>query len=502
MNKAYPTSSDADIMLLLEGTYPFVTGGVSSWVFQLIKHLPQYRFAVIFLGGQESDYTGLKYSLPDNLVHLETHYLFDFQSKYIHESIKEMKNGYDDLTCLHAKFKTKENQLLKDVHKELFSKNSISHHQFLYSKFSWEFITNNYNENCPNIIFSKYFWAVRNMHSAIWKLVDIAKHAPKTKVIHSISTGYAGLLGAFLKTEKNYPYILTEHGIYVRERRIDLLSQWCSTGNEVEQRIVITNEYQTEMWMRFFDVLAKLAYSSADPIISLFQAYHDEQVKNGASSDNAIIIPNGVPIDDSLPLRSSINQNKPIIALIGRVVPIKDIKTFIRSVMVIVKKIPYIEAWIIGPTDEDKEYYRECKGLVNVLKLNDTIKFLGQQKIADLLPKIDLIVLSSISEGLPLVLLEGFAAGIPAVTTNVGACSELIYGSTEKDKALGRSGLVVDVNNSQMLAEAIIEILQNPVQWKSAQTAGRARVSEYYSQKQFLLRYTQIYEKALHTWQG
>jgi glycosyltransferase involved in cell wall biosynthesis len=53
------------------------------------------------------------------------------------------------------------------------------------------------------------------------------------------------------------------------------------------------------------------------------------------------------------------------------------------------------------------------------------------------MPKIGLVVLSSISEALPLVLLEGLAAGVPAVATDVGSCRQLIYGLSEEDQALG-----------------------------------------------------------------
>jgi len=68
-------AADADIALLLEGTFPYVSGGVSSWVNQIIRAFPQYRFALVFIGSQESDYGEMKYTLPGNVVHLERHYI-------------------------------------------------------------------------------------------------------------------------------------------------------------------------------------------------------------------------------------------------------------------------------------------------------------------------------------------------------------------------------------------------------------------------------------------
>src|SRR5262245_15546030 len=67
----------AQICLLPEGTYPFVRGGVSAWLHQLIEGLPELRFSLVFIGGRRADYGKAHYRLPDNVVHLEAHYLED-----------------------------------------------------------------------------------------------------------------------------------------------------------------------------------------------------------------------------------------------------------------------------------------------------------------------------------------------------------------------------------------------------------------------------------------
>ena len=67
--------SVADIALLLEGTYPYVRGGVSSWVHQIISGLPEIRFAVVFIGSEPSMYGPAQYQFPGNVTHVETHYL-------------------------------------------------------------------------------------------------------------------------------------------------------------------------------------------------------------------------------------------------------------------------------------------------------------------------------------------------------------------------------------------------------------------------------------------
>jgi len=186
----------------------------------------------------------------------------------------------------------------------------------------------------------------------------------------------------------------------------------------------------------------------------------------------------------------------PVLCLIGRVVPIKDIKTFIRAMRIVANRMPEVQGWIAGPEDEDPGYAQECRDLVASLGLEDNLKFLGFQKIDELMPKIGLVVLSSISEALPLVILEGYAAGVPTLATDVGSCRQLVYGLDEDDRALGAAGRVVGIADPQALAEAAIELLQ-PQVWFAAQAAGIARVERYYTDDLMFGRYREVYQDAL-----
>jgi glycosyltransferase involved in cell wall biosynthesis len=154
-----------------------------------------------------------------------------------------------------------------------------------------------------------------------------------------------------------------------------------------------------------------------------------------------------------------------VLALIGRVVPIKDIMTFIRAMRTVVNRLPEAEGWIIGPEDEDPEYAQECHNLAIGLGLQDKVKFLGFQNMTDVLPQVGVVGLSSISEALPLVLLEGFAAGVPAVATDVGACRQLVYGLDAEDQAIGAAGSIVGIADPQSLASAALELLTDKQKW-------------------------------------
>ncbi|HAB63168.1 MAG TPA: glycosyl transferase family 1, partial [Pseudomonas sp.] len=66
MTKTPPETPPTDICLLLEGTWPYVRGGVSSWVNQLILGLPAFTFSVFFIGGQREAYSERQYKIPPN----------------------------------------------------------------------------------------------------------------------------------------------------------------------------------------------------------------------------------------------------------------------------------------------------------------------------------------------------------------------------------------------------------------------------------------------------
>jgi glycosyltransferase involved in cell wall biosynthesis len=104
---------------------------------------------------------------------------------------------------------------------------------------------------------------------------------------------------------------------------------------------------------------------------------------------------------------------------------------------------------------------------------------------------------------MPLVIIEGFAAGVPAVTTDVGSCRQLIYGGLdEEDIKLGSAGEVVPVADVQKLAEAYLKLLKNEDIWKSCQRVALERVRKYYSLEKFLNSYREIYDEALKKWQA
>ncbi|GAB4467985.1 MAG: GT4 family glycosyltransferase PelF [Burkholderiaceae bacterium] len=511
--QGFPAASDVDVLLLLEGTFPYVAGGVSSWVNQIIRGFPQLRFGAIFLGSRRADYGEIKYALPDNLVHLECHYLHehaieDYQPApadgdaaafervaSLHERYREARTAHGDAARAGQAIEREFAALLPQMR----AGGALDERAFLHSRAAWRMITDNYRARCTDPSFVDYFWTIRIMHAPVWRLLAIADRAPRARVLHTVSTGYAGFLGMLVRHVQGAPLVLSEHGIYTKERKIDLFqSTWIRDNRGVFERRGGEVAYFKDLWIRFFEALGRSCYAASQRIVALYEANRQRQIADGAPAERTLAIPNGIDLERFASLRDLRPADPPpVLCLIGRVVPIKDVKTFIRAMRSVVARIPDAQAWIAGPEDEDPEYAHECKLVVESLQLQAHVKFLGFQKVPELLPKIGLVVLSSISEALPLVLLEGFAAGVPCVATDVGSCRQLVYGHGPEDEALGAAGEVVQIADPQALADAAVRLLADPLRWRRAAAAGIARVERYYTQARMFAAYQALYDEAM-----
>ena len=107
------------------------------------------------------------------------------------------------------------------------------------------------------------------------------------------------------------------------------------------------------------------------------------------------------------------------------------------------------------------------------------------------------MVLTSISEAQPLVILEAWAAGTPVVSSDVGSCRELIEGGSVEDRDLGLAGKVVAIADPQATSVAILELLRSPQRWEAAQASGLLRVNRYYTEALMLQRYRDLYQAAM-----
>lgn len=472
----------ADVCLILEGTYPYVTGGVSGWAHGLIREQSHLNFHLCAIVPRDTKLE-LKYTLPSNVVGLTTIPLgvLPTGAKISSLMADRLHRALRDPIATLASDRRMELSDLKHVMEVL---NTISaplgSETLLDHEAAWEYLVQLYEAQFADHSFLDYFWSYRSIISSVFSV--LLTPLPQADVYHALSTGYAGLMAARAKVETGKPACITEHGIYTNERRIELSSaDWLEATSSKALTIDKPRRDLRDMWIDSIHNLSHVCYQACDTIITLFAGNQKPQLDDGAAPEKLRLIPNGVEIRRFAPLRTG-RQPTPTIALIGRIVPIKDVKTFIRAVALLHQNTPDIRAFIIGPQDENADYYQECLTLVQMLGLEQNIVFTGQVNVEEYLPQIDLLVMTSISEAQPLVMLEAGAAGIPIVATDVGASREIIEGVADEEPKLGAGGIVTPLASPAATADAIYTLLADTQAYDAASKAIATRVAHYYDE--------------------
>jgi glycosyltransferase involved in cell wall biosynthesis len=250
------------------------------------------------------------------------------------------------------------------------------------------------------------------------------------------------------------------------------------------------------MWVDMFSAICRWQYRMCDQLITLTQINKSLQVDYGADPETITVVPNGIKIDRFKKARKPrcIDDTKTV-AFVGRVDSVKDVKTYIQSISVMKKRYPEIKSLIIGPYDEQPGYYEECRQLIRMLDLAGTITFTGRADVLDYYKQIDLLLLTSIKEAMPLVVMEAMASGIPVVATSVGACEELLFGN---DDGIGPAGSLARVMDAEGIADASIRILKNPGLADKMARNGISRIERHYREEFVIDQYSRIYQEALN----
>jgi glycosyltransferase involved in cell wall biosynthesis len=246
-------------------------------------------------------------------------------------------------------------------------------------------------------------------------------------------------------------------------------------------------------------MMSRITYEYADEIFTLYVGNTREQIKDGADPRKLRVIPNGIDLErfgeaaDAFDARGE--NDRFTVCFVGRVCPIKDIMTFVSAMRLVADEIPDVNVRVLGPMDEDPEYAEMCQRHARQLGLEKNLAFEGKVNVLDEFPKVDVMVLTSISEAQPLVILEAGAVGIPTVATDVGSCSELLYGTTPDDRALGVGGIVTPMASPGETAAAILQLYHDPGLRRRMRDAMRARVKQFYGQRDMVAAYDELYQR-------
>jgi hypothetical protein len=160
---------------------------------------------------------------------------------------------------------------------------------FLHGRASFDLTTELCERLAPGASFLDFFWHFRSMHLPLVRL--LCAEPPAATMYHALCTGYAGLLAAVWSHRTGRPLLLTEHGIYSRERILELdRAVWLhgtsdGHGSDGSHGTIDTATASAlrRLWVRFFRALARCAYARASSIVSLCETSRARQIADGAS---------------------------------------------------------------------------------------------------------------------------------------------------------------------------------------------------------------------------
>lgn len=468
--------------MILEGSYPYVHGGVSSWMHQYIQAIPEVEFVLWCICAKSSQKGHYKYELPDNVVEVHEIALDDaLRLKMDKKSAKNLKLTSNQEEQLQRLFGSQ--KLNWDPVFEVFYDQKINPVSLLMSPLFVDLLMKNCKEQYPYIAFVDYFHTVRSM--LLPELYLLTQQIPVADIYHATATGYSGLLGSLAKWKTGKPFIVTEHGIYTREREEELMrARWVLP-------------YFRQQWIDLFYSFSDCAYTHADRITALFEDANRMQEELGADANKLSVISNGIHYERFIKIKDKNPDGYVDIGAVVRIAKIKDIKNMIYGFAEMKPTFEKARLHIMGDVD-DKEYFTECKQLIKQLDVKDII-FTGVVNVVEYMEKIDFTILTSISEGQPLSVLESFAARRPCVTTDVGCCKELLFGVGE-DKE-GAAGILVPPMHKDRLAEAMLHLCRNPLLRKEMGEIGARRVHTYYTHEISMQKYKDLYAE-VQTWQA
>lgn len=503
-----PTTTD--VCLILEGTYPYVSGGVSTWVHQLLTAYPDLTFSIFYLGAQKDPKAKYKYDVPSNVKHIEEVFLFDTDSSFAR--LKRPPGGnwapfYTAVRKLCLRLPAGDMHDLELLHtlvRHIARHTLVSFENFWQHPETWSVIRELYERYTPEDSFLDFYWTCCFLVQPVWKLARGLARVPKARLYHTACTGYAGLAAAIAAEENEAPMLLSEHGIYIRERIGDICkSMWIPEKQKLHPGMAQPLGSLRRLWIGFFDVLGRMCYHRADTVVSLFGKNAAAQRHFGADPARITIIPNGIRTEqcdewnEKRTARRAQNPGSQVVGFLGRVVSIKDVKTLLHTARKVCDSLPDARFLIAGPTEEEKDYFEECVALSGQLNLQHHVEFTGPVKPADFIPQLDLMILTSVSEGLPFVVIESLAAGVPVVSTDVGACAEILAGKPADDPPIGPCGLIAEVGAADELAAACVKLLRDDALLHTMSENGHALAARHYHERIALGAYRELYDRLM-----
>jgi glycosyltransferase involved in cell wall biosynthesis len=468
------------VALVSEGTYPFAMGGVSVWCDQLIRGLPDYRWDMVALtvdGAERS-----VWAPPENLDRIVTIPLWgpggagrrgrpadSFRSSY-EAFLTSLVTPIDPRPERAAVDRSRFLLALRGLYEYSASGGDLgsaltSNEALTAMMDAWHSIRA--DENGLTLAdATQAAWLMEHM------LRPLTTPPVRADVVHSSMNGLSMLVGMAAKWCYGTPLMLSEHGIYLRERYISYLDEDAPHPVKV-------------LVLSFFRSLAGAAYLLCDALAP-HSAYNRRwQLRNGAAPERMWTMYNGVA-PESFPTAEA-EPAEPTVVFMGRIDPLKDLHTLIRAFALVNERMPEARLRIYGGTPAINAGYRDsCAALIKDLGLEGCATLEGRiDDTVDAYHRGSVVALTSISEGFPYTVIEAMACGRTVVCTDVGGVAE----------AVGDAGIVVPPRDFAAVADACVRLLSDDELRHTLAARARTRVLDRFTLAQSLDAYRQLYER-------
>jgi hypothetical protein len=507
---------DVDVAIVAESTYPYLKGGVSAVIHDIVVGNPGLTFGIIHIAWDSKGSRRDLYGMPPNVQWVHHVYLAMEEHRAEFMLAKPVELG------LRAAERT------RLAHQIFDALRAVTEGE--YAPF-WELYDTGMNPRTRSfsmwpilgtkefmavtlerlgilgLPFTDTFWLLREFFSLAYALLSV--DLPRAHVYHAHTTGYASLLAAVGARQHGMRFLLTEHNLYVRDTINFLLDRSMDlplTDRDWREFDVPPDK---RAWMAWWIEMAHLCYPSAEVITYLYPAAIAEAADLGSPIEKATVVPNGMQVGEfdhvyrqrqnALAEITDAGSTKTWrLAYIARVVPIKGLVDLIATVDILVKKgVDDFHLDVLGPTDHAPDYYSICRQKARDLNLEDRITFRGTVPVRDLLGEFDLLVLPSYNEGQPVVVLEAMTAGIPVVGTDVGGMAQLITDPlvTPGGEVWGPCGRLIQPGDAIAMADVLQEVMADRDAYAVFAHRARGRVTNFFLLEEVLKSYNQLYKE-------
>jgi sugar transferase (PEP-CTERM/EpsH1 system associated) len=237
------------------------------------------------------------------------------------------------------------------------------------------------------------------------------------------------------------------------------------------------------------------ARREVDCVVAVSQDAHRVSLeRGGVAADRVTTIINGIDVarlENACPrtearARIGLGDADFVFGIVARLTPVKDHRTLLEAFARVVEARPGARLVIVGGGETEDE----VRASVAELGLGERALLLGERKdVPELMRAFDAFVLSSLSEGLSITLLEAMAAGLPVVATRVGGNGEIVSD--------GETGVLVEPHDATALAAAMGSMIDRRERAARMGARGRERVREHFSERSMVRRYQDLYERLL-----